>query len=357
MKKFVEALWRLMMIVDRFIRIHFIIFSCMLPLLGASTVRPKLRFSEILALLGVGMCFHIYAYVLNDVVDLPIDRTQALRQTDPLVRGTIRRWQALLVALAQIPLTIPLTMWLGGGLAAHVAILVGFVGMAIYNVWGKRNRVPPVTDAVQGMAWGSLAIYAAYAIGGAPNVLTWIVGAYGAGFILLINGIHGGLRDLANDLASGARTTAIFLGARPVDGAPPRVPAGVPFFAYAVSLGLALLSIIPLARNDFGYSQGVRVAMLLIIGACNVVALVMLRTVVRPVTGVLWDIVFRVQMLIVLLILPGTFAPFVSSEVLWTIIVLEFVSLLPLEWTYRILRLVALRGAPGRSYEFRADAR
>ena len=233
-------LWRLMMKVDRFIRLHFISFSCMLPLLGASTVRRQLRPDEIFALLGVGMCFHIFAYVLNDVIDLPIDRTQALRQTDPLVRGTIRPWQALAVAVVQIPLTIPLTMWLGGGVAADVALLAGFAGLTIYNLWGKRNRVPPITDAVQGIAWGSLAIYAAYALGGAPNVLTWVVAAYGAGFILLINGIHGGLRDIGNDLVSGARTTAIFFGARPTSGGPPRVPVGVRLFAFAVSIGLGL---------------------------------------------------------------------------------------------------------------------
>ncbi len=345
MRELGATLWRALLAVDRFIRLHFIVFSGFLPLLGASSVRPQLRTSEIFALLGVGLCFHVFAYVLNDVIDLPIDRTQALRQSDPLVRGTIRPWQALLTALLQIPLTIPLTNWLGGGREAHLTLLVGFVGMTAYNVWGKRNRVPPVTDAVQGAAWGSLALYAAYAIGGVPNVLTWVIAAYAAGFLLLINGIHGGLRDLTNDLARGARTTAIFFGARPGaggDGAP-RVPAGVPVFAYAISFALVLLSIVPLVRNDFGYGPGVRIAMLLVIGTLNVVAVAMLRAVVRPRSGVLWDIAFRVQMLIVLLILPATFAPFVSAAVLWTIVVLEVVSLLPLEWTYRTVRWLRQR--------------
>src|SRR5512134_2697366 len=141
--------WRTLLAVDRLIRLHFIDFSGLLPLLGATTVRRQLRVAEILALLGVATCFHVFAYVLNDVVDLPIDRTQPLRQADPLVRGAIRRWHALAVALAAIPLTLPLTHWLGGGANAHGTLLIGFAAMTAYNLWGKRGRFPPITDAVQ----------------------------------------------------------------------------------------------------------------------------------------------------------------------------------------------------------------
>src|SRR5436853_1604586 len=79
-----RGLWRAVRETDLFIRIHFFLFSGMLPLLGAATVRSRLSGREIAGLIGIGLAYHIFAYVLNDVIDLPIDRGQPLRQGDPL---------------------------------------------------------------------------------------------------------------------------------------------------------------------------------------------------------------------------------------------------------------------------------
>lgn len=323
--------WEGLLETDRLVRIHFLFFSCLLPLLGASTVRRDLSAGQIAALLGVGLCFHVYSYVLNDVLDLPVDRTQPSRQRDPLVLGAIRPGQALLVALVPMPLTVPLTIWLGGAGDAHATLAAGFGLMAVYNLWGKRCPIPPLTDAAQGLAWGSLALYGALALGGEPNMLTWVVVAYAAGFLLHINGIHGGLRDLDNDLASGARTTAIFLGARPGPGGEVRVPLGVAVFTYATFAGLVAAVLVPLLRNDFGYSLAVRSATLAAAGALSVVNLLLLRTVLRP-DQPLWNAVFRVQCFTALVPLPVVFAPYVSPGTRLTLLSVMVISLLPLDW-------------------------
>lgn len=330
---------------DRFARIHFLFFSGLVPLLGAATVRRPLSPGQVILLLGVAVCFHVYAYVLNDVIDLPIDRTQPARQQDPLVRGAIRPWQALAVALGMVPLTIPLTHALGGGIAAHAILGAGFGLMAVYNLWGKRGPVPPITDLVQGLAWGSLAPYAALAVGGEPSALTWTVAGFAAGFILLINGIHGGLRDLANDLARGARNTAIFLGARPVHGGRAHVPAGVVAFAYTVLGGLVLLGMVPLLRNDFGYSPTTRGMMLGVVGGMNLIALVLQAPVFRPGTP-RWDVIFRVQLMLVLMILPVLFAPYVGPGIAGVLVLILLISLLPNEYTYRVARLLRFARRP-----------
>ncbi|HEY2290932.1 MAG TPA: UbiA family prenyltransferase [Thermoanaerobaculia bacterium] len=325
-----HRLWKGLLAADRLIRIHFLFFSSLLPLLGGSTVRQDLSPGQIAALLGVGFCFHIYSYVLNDVIDLPVDRTQPLRQGDPLVRGAVRPWQALLVALAPIPLTVPLTVALGGGARAYATLAGGFAMMAVYNLWGKRCPIPPLTDLVQGLAWGSLALYAGQALG-QPNVLTWVVAAYGAGFILHINGIHGGLRDLANDLASGALTTAIFLGARPSPDGRTRVPLGIPVFAYSVFAGLAALVLVPLLRNDFGYDPALRITMLVTAGVLCGADLFLLTVVVHP-DWPLWNAAFRVQSFLVVATLPIVFVPYVSAGTLLALSLVLALSLLPLNW-------------------------
>src|SRR5882672_4637092 len=73
----------------RFGRFSVLGFSVMLPLIGAAAVSRALSAGQLVALTAVGFAFHIFAYVSNDVFDLPIDRTQPLRADSPLVRGLV----------------------------------------------------------------------------------------------------------------------------------------------------------------------------------------------------------------------------------------------------------------------------
>ena len=230
-----------------------------------------------------------------------------------------------------------LTVWLGGGGAAYATLATGFSLMAVYNVWGKHCSVPPLTDFVQGLAWGCLALYAALAVGGEPNILTWVVTAYAAGFLLLINGIHGGLRDLDNDIASGAHTTAMFLGARPISNSKDAyVPAAVSVFASIVLAALFAIGFAPLLRNDFGYQWPVRVATLLVAGALGVIAALLMPAVVRG-RRPGYDVAFRLQAYVVLMALPVIFAAYVSAATRLMLLLLLGASLMvSLGWTSTI---------------------
>lgn len=156
----------------RFIRFPVIGASALLPLVGAATVAPHLPTGQIAALLSIAVTFHIYAYVLNDVADLPVDRTEPLRSAYPLVRGTIQPGQALAFALLQIPLALALTAWRGGGPFAYAALTASFGLMTVYDLWGKRLRFGPLTDLIQGLSWGAHLIYGAALTAGAANPLT-----------------------------------------------------------------------------------------------------------------------------------------------------------------------------------------
>src|SRR5262249_55276918 len=123
---------------DRFVRLHFLFFTALWPVLGAASVRQSFTKSELAGLLAVICGFHVYAFVLNDVVDLPIDRTNPERRQDPLVRGAIPRGSALTIALLQPVLTAGITMWVGGSVRAQATLLACYAFMGAYNVWGKR---------------------------------------------------------------------------------------------------------------------------------------------------------------------------------------------------------------------------
>src|SRR4029077_14145933 len=79
--------------------------------------------------------------------------------------------------------------------------------------------------------------------------------AYGATFIFLINGVHGGLRDLVNDLRCGMATTASFLGARPrPDGQVESSPA-LQVFAWLAFAGIVLPLPLGLLGGVFRYDD------------------------------------------------------------------------------------------------------
>jgi 4-hydroxybenzoate polyprenyltransferase len=207
-------------------------FSALLPIVGIASTGNAPTPRELAGAVAVALLFHVYAYVLNDVVDLDIDRREPQRAAFPLVRGAWSPAAALTVAAAQIPAALLLTVLLGGGADAVALLAVAFVALAAYDVWGKRCVFPPLIELVQAGGWASLLLYGAALVGDA-NRVTAAIAAATIAYVLLVNGVHGGLRDLANDAACGARTTALLLGARASPSGAHVPPALV---VYAVAL-------------------------------------------------------------------------------------------------------------------------
>jgi 4-hydroxybenzoate polyprenyltransferase len=126
--------WDRILATDRFVRLYLVFFTATCVLLGAASIPHDITIGQLSVLLGVTLCFHIYTYTFNDVVDLSIDRTNPARRQDLLVRGVLTPRQVLLIALVQPLLTIPLTASLGAGAAAYVTLAAAFALMGAYNV-------------------------------------------------------------------------------------------------------------------------------------------------------------------------------------------------------------------------------
>ncbi len=330
-----RALWRTAVDVEHFARIHFMGFSVMWPILGAISVAPRDAARVLPALLAVTLCFHLYAAVLNDVVDLDVDRTQPLRANHPLVRGALSRRTALAFALAQVPLAFVLLRRFGAG--AAIALATAFVFMAIYDLWGKRCPVPPLTDAAQGVAWGALACVGAFATGSQPNALTAVVFAYAVGYLLLINGVHGGVRDLENDFARGTRTTAIFLGMRLAADGVLQVPQRAWRFCFAVQGVLVILTFVPLARNDVAFSPGALSVAWAVTIALAVLCLVLMRQVLRP-GDTAWEMAYRLHLAVLLWPLVFLFAGYAGGTTGAALIVLFFLPIILMKGGRRMVR-------------------
>lgn len=137
--------------------------------------------------------------------------------------------------------------------------------MAVYNRWGKRCPLPPLTDLVQALGWAALLRYGAAAeVRGhagewpAEGPLTALLVAYELLLILMVNGLHGALRDLANDAASGAQTTAILFGARAGADGSLQVPPALVAYAGLLQATMAALPLWAAAANLAGHDRRAR---------------------------------------------------------------------------------------------------
>ncbi|WHZ13626.1 MAG: hypothetical protein OJF52_000459 [Nitrospira sp.] len=236
-----------------FIRFPVLNFSIMLPLLGAITVSPALDHTQILGLIGVAVNVHCFAYVMNDIIDLQVDRSEPLRQEYPLVRGAIQPAYAFAFSLVQIPVAFLFTASLGGA-AASFSILFGvFICAAVYNLRGKRGLYPPLFDAVLGLACSAFVLYGALMMHRTPTALTGALSALVFVLAVMINGVHGAVRDLGNDFAMGARTTAVFLGSSPVDGGGVKISRSLLIYAFLLQAAIITICLIALIYNLFEY--------------------------------------------------------------------------------------------------------
>lgn len=327
---------------DRLIRLHFLVFTAQLVIFGiaaatASGVATP-SWPTLIGVFAVGLAFHVFAYVFNDVIDLPVDRTQPLRAGDPLVKGDISVQQALWLSLMMIPLAALLSAVMGADWVTQLILIASFAAMAVYDLWGKRCFCPPLTDLAQGLGWGGLSLWVAMLLGHELTAAAWLAFGFGAGYIFLINGVHGGLRDLANDLRTGSRTTAIYFGARPSRQGASMTTSLRVFSIFAqlllVGLGLAALSI-------FALPIWQSVLVVATLAAC----IYYLLRVLQP-EGPTWQHDFRIHLILLLMPPLLIFLPMLERSLQITLLVACFPPLFLLDTAREIAAKVLgrLRG-------------
>jgi 4-hydroxybenzoate polyprenyltransferase len=256
--------------IKQFVHLRRFAFTVFLPLMGAATAAGQVTAAHIFTIIGTAFSFHVFTYVLNDVVDLPVDRLMPKRAGHPLVRGEIAPKTALGIALLQIPALLLTVWWMSISTPALAALIVAILCMSIYDLWGKRNPFPPVTDLIQALSWGSLTLYGAWVVGN-PSFLTFILASVFVVFILLMNGVFEGVIDIEEDSAAQLKTTAMVFGVKPRASAEmPVIPAGLLLYCIVLELILSALNLTPLIRNDFGYSMNMRIWILIAVLLLNV---------------------------------------------------------------------------------------
>jgi 4-hydroxybenzoate polyprenyltransferase len=202
------------------------------------TVSALMRFCIFL------LAFHFVGYALNDLCHRSIDRLDSSRHHRPLISGTISEHAvvvslalALIIAIGALPLMGPFS------LRQHL-LACAALGLAVtYNVASKHCGsvgLCILSDAFLGIAMGVAPLLGAAMAAHQPT--SWIVflTINQALYAMLVNGVHGSLRDLRHESALGIMTTASALGATVADGC---LDPGPRLTAYARALHTLLLGL------------------------------------------------------------------------------------------------------------------
>jgi 4-hydroxybenzoate polyprenyltransferase len=190
------------------------------PVLGAVSMwnNGQLSILELFILFIIGCLSHIFGFVLNDVVDVKLDRLSKELSVRPLVSGKITKKKAFYFLIFCMILSFILSIFFYNNTTKFVWIIsilvLAYIFATIYNLTSKKY---PGMDFFVAGAVFFLIIFGASTIG-TPTSLAWIVAFIGGLQVLFMNLINGTIKDIDHDLEGKVNTLAIKLGAHSIKG-------------------------------------------------------------------------------------------------------------------------------------------
>ena len=186
------------------------------PVLGALSMWDvgSLELWRLCVLFLIGSMSHIYGFVINDVIDIRLDKLSKDLSARPLVRGSITRRAAVIFAVSCMIGSFLLSLVFFSDMFRYL-VLAGILFIAyflatVYNIASKKY---PGMDLVLASAIFFFILFGAWTIG-APTNLAYIVALIGGIQVLFMNMINGAIKDIDHDKQGSANTVAIRLGAR-----------------------------------------------------------------------------------------------------------------------------------------------
>jgi 4-hydroxybenzoate polyprenyltransferase len=175
---------------------------------------------------------HIFEFVLNEYIDLEVDKRSPDLAEKPLVSGTVTPQTALGVVYISLIFSYILSIAFFFDIWSLIMLSLSFVFGAIYDIYGKRFAGSDFTLAL----W----IFFFCLFGASIQSIDFTGVLYlvaGLGFfqILFNNAIEGGLKDADHDAAAGAKTLAHTLGVR-VYGKKLSIPKTFKVSSYSIKI-------------------------------------------------------------------------------------------------------------------------
>jgi 4-hydroxybenzoate polyprenyltransferase len=168
----------------------------------------------------IGVFMHIFIFVLNEYIDVDIDRLSPDLSEKPLVKRSVSMQGALTVIFISVSLTYVITLFFYPALWIILILTISHICGVIYDVYGKKF---PGSDFVLAGWIFWFCIFGAIAADLSLNplelpVIIYIIAGLGYMQIVFNNAVEGGLKDVDHDHIGDARTLATVLGVKAKKG-------------------------------------------------------------------------------------------------------------------------------------------
>jgi len=208
------------------------------PVLGAISMQ-EYRLLPLFLLFLVGFFGHVYGFVVNDIMDLGIDKLSDELKDRPLVSGKISKKAAWTFALLSMIFAFLIAIFLAFHYYSFFSfpfLILSALFITIYDVISKKY---PAMDVFVAGGIFLLILYGATSINPHLTSLAWVICGLGTIQVLFMQFIAGGLKDAEHDYKAKAKTLAISLGVKCEDK-----KLFIPFPFKSLAYGIQIVDII-----------------------------------------------------------------------------------------------------------------
>jgi len=185
------------------------------PVIGALTVNPNIDLFYLILLFLIGSLAAIYGFVLNDYVDIEVDKLSNELKGRPLVSGEISQKKAVGICIFCVFFAFLLIFILFYGkviegyiFAAVISISLALILGSIYDFHSKDFIG---SDILVSISVSLVFLFGALSIG-EPTLFTWIIFILTFNNLLHMNAIEGGIKDAEHDKKYGVKNIALKSG-------------------------------------------------------------------------------------------------------------------------------------------------
>jgi len=207
------------------------------PVMGAIAMQ-QYDLLHLFLLFLVGFLGHTYGFVLNDILDYKIDKSSKEISSRPLISGAISIKKAWTIAFASMIAAFIVALYIGFITQSFFPLAILVISACFITLYDLTSKKFPFMDILAALGIFFLILYGAFTSVDTIYQITtivWIVCILGVIQVLYMQVVAGGIKDIENDFKRGARTLAIKMGVRVIDGNL-KITSGFKTIVYSIQL-------------------------------------------------------------------------------------------------------------------------
>ena len=186
------------------------------PLIGGLVMGQRDIFLLFILLL-IGILYHIFGFVLNEHIDIEVDKKSLDLHKKPLVSGSIPVKYAKFIIVLSCVCACALTIVFFPTPFPIAFLLLAIVLGGIYDIFGKKILG---SDFILGSGFFFICLSGASTFSNDFTSITYVVCFLYFFHIVFNNAVEGGLKDVYHDHLAGAKTLAVQMGVKIQEGRP-----------------------------------------------------------------------------------------------------------------------------------------